>query len=154
MSNNFNQCGNCTGNNNNNNNDGCNDIPGGFQDMNPELFAIIGEIIGQIAAGKMPFNVQNAIGNWLQLVGQVILTYNAQQQYLESGPGKYYDIKNKNIQNSYCTPSDGSDSSSGSGNSSDKDNSNEIKALKDCICSLSNEIKKLKGEVNQLKRNR
>ena len=131
-----NNCGRC-------NNDGCNDIPGGFQDLNPELFTIVGEILGQIAAGNMPFNVQNAVGNWLELVGQVILTNNAQQQYLECGPGKYYNIKNKNNQNPYC-PTDSDES--------DNDKSEEIKELKDCICVLSNEVKKLKKELNELKK--
>ena len=35
----------------------------------------------------MPYNVQNAIGNWLMLVGQAIVTFNAQQQYCMNGPG-------------------------------------------------------------------
>lgn len=55
----------------------CRDIPNGFQDVDPQLFILIGEILGNILSGRLPFNVQNALGNWLQLVGQVIETYNA-----------------------------------------------------------------------------
>ena len=33
-------------------------------------------------AGNLPFNVQNVVGNWLQLVGQAIEVFNAQQQIL------------------------------------------------------------------------
>lgn len=40
----------------------CNDIPGGFQELNPEIFTIIAALIGEILAGNMPFNVQYAIG--------------------------------------------------------------------------------------------
>ncbi|MDY2631692.1 MAG: hypothetical protein SOV85_10140, partial [Clostridium sp.] len=34
---------------------GCNDIPNGFQTLHPELFIIIGEILGNIVAGSVPF---------------------------------------------------------------------------------------------------
>ena len=60
-------------NNSNNDNYGCSDIPNGFQGPPPELVAIIGEILGNIIAGNIPFNIQNIIGNWFELVGQVIL---------------------------------------------------------------------------------
>ena len=54
---------------------GCNDMPGGFQKINPMLFVVIGDILGDLMSGKLPFNVQNAVGNWIQLVGQAIETY-------------------------------------------------------------------------------
>ena len=94
-----------TNSNNSTNNScdmGCNDIPHGFQSLNPELFIIIGEILGNIVAGSIPFNVQNAVGNWLQLVGQAILTYNAQQQYFQGGPGRYFDSRYYNVTNPFC----------------------------------------------------
>ena len=48
------------------------DIPGGFQDINPMFFLTIGEVIGNIISGSVPFNVTVAISNWLNLVGQAI----------------------------------------------------------------------------------
>ena len=36
-----------------------------------------------------------AISNWLNLVGQAIETYGAQQQYFQNGPGRYYDLRVK-----------------------------------------------------------
>ncbi len=146
---------------------GCNDIPNGFQTLHPELFIIIGEILGNIVAGSLPFNVQNAIGNWLQLVGQAIETYNAQQQYFQSGPGRYYDPRNYNIVNPFCSsaspntaaytanpanaqgPSNGSSpqnsSSQGSTMSSkSKDNSNKIEELEKEVAKLSREINEIK----------
>lgn len=115
---------------------GCNDIPNGFQDMHPELFIVIAELLGNIMAGKLPFNVQNAVGNWLMLVGQAIVTFNAQQQYFQGGPGRYYDVRNKNVTNSFC--------SSGPDETSQKKSSSEVESLK-------KDLKELKKEVNDLK---
>lgn len=108
---------------------GCNDIPGGFQNLNPNFFALIGQILGDSMAGKLPSNVQNALGNWLQLVGQTLETYSAQQQYFQSGPGYFYNINNKNVNNSSC---------------SEKSNDSEI------IKELKKEIKKLNEKVSIL----
>lgn len=123
-------------NKNSKNGVGCNDIPEGFQDLNPEIFTIIAALIGEILAGNMPFNVQYAIGNWLQLASQVILAYNAQQQYMQSGPGKYYDIRNKNINNNEC------------------ENSRESSKVCDCkkeLYELKKHIKVLYDEIDRLK---
>lgn len=84
----------------------------------------------------MPFNVQYAIGNWLQLASQLILTYNAQQQYMQSGPGRYYDIRNKNINNNEC------------------ENSGESSKVCDCkkeLYELKQHIKVLYDEIDRLK---
>lgn len=156
---------NSSNNNNSNYNSnyyGCNDIPNGFQTLHPELFIIIGEILGNIVAGSVPFNVQNAIGNWLQLVGQAILTYNAQQQYFQAGPGRYYEARNYNIVNPFCSssspntaaytanpanaqgPSSGSSSQSSSRSSNSKGNSNKIEELEKQLDELTKEINEIK----------
>ena len=83
----------------------CSDIPGGFQDLNPIILNLITVIFGSIASQKMPFNVQNAIGNWLQLFGQVIITFNAQQQYFQGGPGRIYSPIYRNAANPFCSNS-------------------------------------------------
>lgn len=159
---------------NNSQNDGyyCGDIPGGFQDINPQFFLLIGEILGNVVAGKMPFNIQNVIGNWLELVGQAIETYNAQQQYMQSGPGRYYDIRNMNINNPFCswnqtqtsTESNyddasqfvnrGSSTASNTGSSSGTSNENsnnkyeaKIEELERNICRLEEEMKKMREEL-------
>ena len=133
-----------------NNREGCNDIPGGFQDLNPQLFLLIGELLGNIMAGSLPFNVQNAVGNWLQLVGQAVETFNAQQQYQQNGPGRYYNPKNKNVTNPFC-PSNGTNSSSANQESSGTD---DIEELKSCICKLLNEVQELRKEVEDIKKNK
>lgn len=103
---------------------GCWDMPGGFQGLNPLLFTIIGDILADIMAGALPFNVQNAFGNWLQLIGQIILTCNAQQTYFQTGPGRYYNPSNINDQNPFCP------SASGSGNTQENTQSSNNSAPK------------------------
>ena len=126
-------------NNNNNNNQGCNDIPNGFQNLPPELVVLIAELLGNIIAGKIPFNLQNIIGNWFELLGQVILTFNAQQQYFQSGPGRYYDPKNFNTTNPFC-----SNTSNASSNPSNN-NIDKIEKLEKQVQELTNEINKIKA---------
>lgn len=149
-----------TDNNNNNNNLGCDDIPNGFQSLHPELFVIIGEILGAIMAGNLPFNLQNAIGNWFELLGQVILTYNSQQQYFQSGPGRYFSPKNFNVTNPFC-PGNSTDTSSpgvsdtanipnnrkSNNNTTTKSNNNSSSKIEE----LEKEIKKLSQEISEIK---
>ena len=138
--------GNRTSNNSNTtNNFGCYDMPNGFQDLSPELFIIIGEILGNIIAGSIPFNVQNTLGNWLQLVGQAIETYNAQQQYFQSGPGRYYDPKNFNVTNPFCS------SNSTSSTTSNKSNSKNNDANRVRIEELEKQVQQLTNEINEIK---
>lgn len=171
------------GNNSNNETDeffnmGCHDIPGGFQSVNPQLFAIVGQILGDIIAGNLPFNVQNAVGNWFELVGQVILTYNAQQQYFQGGPGRYFNPRYYNVSNPFCSntsggntegntssggaayDNDGGESNTSStsdfqknkGSSKDKSNikNNDIKELKKDINMLMEQIDELKNRINDI----
>ena len=139
-SNNNNNNNNTTTNNNNtNNNTNCNDIPPSpFQTIPPELFAIISEIIGNIIAGNIPFNVQNLI---------------AQQQYFESGPGRYYDPKNYNISNPFCsnnsTNTNGNASSTSTSSSTSSSKSNDISIAK--IENLEKQIQELTKELNEIK---
>ena len=69
------------------------------QDITPEILLALGDILGDGAARGLPFNIQNLLGNWLMLIGQVLITFNAQQQYMENGPGQYYDLCHKNSGN-------------------------------------------------------
>lgn len=146
------------------------DIPGGFQDIPPQLLLVIGELLGNVMAGSLPFNVQNVVGNWLQLVGQAIEVFNAQQQYYQGGPGRYYNYIYRNVANPFCTSQpdeeqksivvdkNEEDSSSGSsqGQSSKSKNKSqnlkEINELKTCINNLCNEIEVLKKEISELKK--
>ena len=51
-------------------------------------YADLSPVVGSEQGGPSPvLIVQNAIGNWLMLVGQAIVTFNAQLQYCMNGPG-------------------------------------------------------------------
>jgi hypothetical protein len=149
-----------TSNNNSGNtsgNMGCCDIPNGFQSLNPELFVVIGEVLGNIMAGNMPFNVQNAVGNWLQLVGQAIETYNAQQQYFQGGPGRYFNPKYYNATNPFCTTTSTSSAqnsgsmtnSTNSNNNKEKNSTSNSNAKSSCENNVD-KIEALELRINQL----
>lgn len=141
---------------NNSNNMGCSDIPNGFQSLNPELFVTIGEILGNIIAGNIPFNVQNALGNWLELVGQVILTYNTQQQYFQGGPGRYFDPMYYNVSNPFCTTnSNANQNKSSNANYDQKFIENQINKIRelelrlnDVICKIDKIQSKIEDETS------
>lgn len=155
--------------NENSTEEGCKDIKGGFQDLNPHIFPLTAELVGHVLASNLPFNVQNAIGNWFELLGQIILTYNSQQQYFQGGPGKYYNVRNKNIGNPYCTkgetdqantsagqdgvtPTSVSNSSSKSSKKDEKYTDKDMETMKICINSMLEKIEVLTCEINNLKR--
>ena len=135
---------------------GDSDIPGGFQDLNPQALIAIASILGINIASKLPFNTQNAVGNFLELLGQVIITFNAQQQYFQGGPGRYYNPIYRNAANPFCP--DTTDESSK--NTPDHINKRKRKTsngtqnntiLLRRIESLENEISILKEEIEKLK---
>lgn len=130
---------------------GCNDMPGGFQRVNPLLFIVIGNILGDAVAGRLPFNVQNAIGNWIQLVGQAIETYSAQQSYFQSGPGRYYSPNNLNITNSTCPTESSSSTSSNTSQSSSDSSLGRIENMEKIVGGLYTAVKEMKDELENIK---
>lgn len=132
----------------------CNDVFNGFQKLYPELFIVMGEIIGNIISRKLPANVQNSFGNWLQLIGQAILTYNAQQQYFQGGPGRYFSPIYYNVSNPFCS---GNLSYGENFKNTDCFEHNEGKSCKrkkvsrSDIAKLDNNINQLVKEINSLK---
>lgn len=73
--------------------------------INPELFSIIGAVVGAIAEGDFNANELNSIGNWIILVGQFMLTTAAQQQLINArsqnnvGSNIRSDVNNHNFKN-------------------------------------------------------
>ena len=90
--------------------------------------------------------MQDSFGNWLQLIGQVILTYNAQQQYFQGGPGRYFNPKYYNVSNSFCTDTDYVQN--GEVKSDHKKGSKDKAKVKN----LEKEIRYLKSQINEMKR--
>lgn len=79
------------------------DILFGFQDIDPMFLLVISEIISNTLSGEMPIMQANSLGNWLQIIAAVIQVFNAQQQYQQAGPGRYYNPKYRNISNPFTT---------------------------------------------------
>ena len=144
------------------------DIPGGFQDINPMVFITIGEVIGNVLAGNIPFNVTASLANWLNLIGQAVETYAAQQMYFQSGPGRCYDLRDRNVANPFCSCQEQSDNNNKS-ESQDNDSSNDeseenssnnncntnesdinIENLEDVVKSLKEEVENYSSKINEL----
>lgn len=137
------------------------DIPFGFQDIDPMLITVLGEVVGNILSGNMPTNVANAFGNWVQLIAQVIVMFNAQQQYSQAGPGRYYSPEYRNIANPFTAEPETSDGDEQIIKKKNKKKShkerkqshngkyeeNIINQLNDKILALEKEIEELKNKM-------
>ena len=118
-------------------------------------------MLGNIIAGNLPFNIQNVVGNWLQLVGQAIEVFNAQQQYYQGGPGRYYNYIYRNAANPFCSSasdkgqanvaSNKKKKTTSSNSSKEKESNNEIYELKQSIELLNKQIEELQKQINNLK---
>lgn len=100
----------------------------------PKAFSLSAVIVGYILIDDMTANEQNAVGNWLMLVAQVLSTnafYRAvmQERGLET-PGSTESGKN----NSYTF-----------GNNTEPDRENTIEMLKKMVNALQQEIEQLKN---------
>lgn len=133
------------------------DAQNGFQDVPPILITTLTEIIANIVSGRMPVNLANSFGNWIQLVAQVIAVYNSQQQYQQSGPGRSFDPAYKNIDNPFCenqSKLDGAEQvakvkkKNKKTNNIREDNTGEIKEI---IIALQKENEELKRELQELR---
>lgn len=124
-----------------------------FQSVNPELFILVGELLGNVIANEIPLNVQNAIGNWFELVGQAILTYNAQQQYFQQGPGRYFTPDSFNVDNPFCQSNNQSDQSNNStdANTSSSITAEQLNQIQQSMEQLLNRIQILEREIQLLK---
>lgn len=134
---------------------GDSDIPGGFQDLNPQVLIALASILGINIASELPFNLQNSVGNFLELLGQVIITFNSQQQYFQGGPGRYYNPIYRNSANPFCREASDESSKNTSPNNESRGKTTKStqsnKELLQRIGNLESEIEKLKEEIKNLK---
>ncbi|MCI8574849.1 MAG: hypothetical protein HFI09_00060 [Bacilli bacterium] len=108
--------------------------------IDPPTFSFTAVLIGAIIVGDLNVNEQNAIGNWLELVGQYVLTNAAQQQVLES------QIENNNININSKKSKNG-----GGPFTTDSNKSNQTQ--RDEVDFLLQEIQKIERELQNLKKN-
>ena len=56
----------------------------GFFGLPAPLMSALGTVFGFALLGRLDYNQQNVLGNWLELIGQVLETNSAQGQLLEA----------------------------------------------------------------------
>ncbi len=54
-----------------------------FFDLPPDLMAALGTLLGFALAGKLNYAQQNSLGNWLELIGQLLDATSSQGQLLQ-----------------------------------------------------------------------
>ncbi|RCX16894.1 hypothetical protein DFR58_109121 [Anaerobacterium chartisolvens] len=57
----------------------------GFFSIPPEQFTLLASVVGFLLAENLDANEQNSLGNFLTLVGQVLMTVASQKALLDSG---------------------------------------------------------------------
>lgn len=60
----------------------------GFFDLPAPLMTAIGTVLGFALLGRLDYNQQNALGNWLMLIAQILETNSAQAQLLAADQSK------------------------------------------------------------------
>ena len=64
--------------------------------LSPFEFVTLGTMVGYLLSVNLTINEQNSLGNWFELVGQIILTFNAQGSInIPPSPQDYLNLKKK-----------------------------------------------------------
>ncbi len=59
-------------------------------------FVTAGTLVGYIISSVLTTQEQNSVGNWLELVGQIVLTFNAQgSANLPPSPKQFIDLEKR-----------------------------------------------------------
>ncbi len=59
-------------------------------------FVTVGTLVGYIISSVLTTQEQNSVGNWLELVGQIVLTFNAQgSANLPPSPKQFIDLEKR-----------------------------------------------------------
>jgi hypothetical protein len=124
-----------------------------FQKLNPSCLILLSQIIAIDLSFCLPANQQNVVSNFLMAIGQSIALFNAQQVYMESGPGNCFNLKNLNSSNPDCTSASSKDSSSSkvsdTNNTCHSDTSSNTNTCQAQIDQLNAEIKALKRWMDE-----
>lgn len=64
--------------------------------LSPFEFVTVGTLIGYILSVNLTVTEQNSLGNWFELVGQIMLTFNAQGSInIPPSPKEFIELKKK-----------------------------------------------------------
>ena len=111
--------------------------------IDPHAFTLIAVAAGYACIGDYNANEQNAIGNWVIMVGQYILTHAAQQQLIESR------IENSNINiNSRKAKKGGSYYTDNNNNKSNQNQRQEVDLLIEAVAKMQRELQNIKNKQN------
>lgn len=125
----------------------------------PPQVLIVSAIVSAIISNKLTVNQQNYVGNLLELIGQNILTVNAQLTLPQ-----YANIVASQNNTSNSNTSNSGNNLSGNSNTSSSGNNNinsinievlleEIEKLKDMNRELEQEIKRVNSKIKELQKN-
>jgi hypothetical protein len=101
--------------------------------INPEVFSILGAIVGYVSENDFTANELNSIGNWIILVGQFMLTTAAQQQLINA---RYQNNLGSRIKS----------------NANNHANVNKEKANKEDLDKLLQYLNKLEEQIKSIKK--
>lgn len=136
-----------------NNKEDCCNLGFAFQKLNPSCLILLSQIIAIDLSFCLPSNQQNVVSNFLMAIGQSMVLFNAQQIYMESGPGNCFNLKNLNSNNPDCTTDTSKNSSKDSSSSSTSDTKKTSKSDESLdINTYQAQIDKLNAEIKALKR--
>ncbi len=65
-------------NNNNNTKKNLSDFAEWLNSISPLEYVTVGTVIAYLISWELDANSQNSLGNWLEMVGQIMLTFSAQ----------------------------------------------------------------------------
>lgn len=140
-----------------NNKENCCKIGFAFQKLNPSCLILLSQLVAIDLSCCLPTNQQDVVSNFLMAIGQSMALFNAQQAYMESGPGNCYNLKNLNSNNPDCISNTSSTSSSDSNStsSSNSKSTSQTTPLSNAAekpDALQEQIDDLKDDIRFLKR--
>ena len=108
----------------------------------PKLFSLSAVVVGYLLIDDMSANEQNALGNWLMLVGQLIST-NA--YYAAVASERNNNSNNSNMSNQ----ADRNQNSNSRINNSNFNNQDTLKMLEKMLKALNEEVNNIKKDLNK-----
>lgn len=108
--------------------------------MDPHVFSLIAVGVAYALVDELTVNEQNSVGNWLELVGQYMLTHAAQQQLIEARIEK--NNININTKNYKQTGNPFTDNNQSKSNQTQRP---EVEFLLDAVQKMQEELNNLKN---------
>ena len=115
--------------------------------VHPRVFSGSAVAVGYILIDDMTANEQNALGNWLMLIAQVLSTNAFYQQVQEERGNKLKNSTNSGKSTNYNGNYTNVNNGNNSNNSNNSNTSNEVDMLKKMVEALQQEITNLERKI-------